>query len=167
MITLATPSRATTSPGVLLMTGIVLAALTEAISSTVLSLGRADILGDTYATPDEFASLDVGYTAAKLMSFLAAAWLMTRSNPRNVLLVSVLVMGLAPGAYCSSRDRQSFFSPMRLPGSRFSRRFLQSAPSLHPQRSCLRFMAGCSIPSPGNGSSSASCPSPCSRPGSC
>ena len=97
MITLATPSRATTSPGVLLMTGIVLAALTEAISSTVLSLGRADILGDTYATPDEFASLDVSYTAAKLMSFLAAAWLMTRANPRNVLLVSVLVMGFACG----------------------------------------------------------------------
>ncbi len=29
----------------------------------MLSLGRGDIIGDTYATPDEFAWLDVGYTA--------------------------------------------------------------------------------------------------------
>jgi DHA2 family multidrug resistance protein len=47
------------SSGALLVGGIVLAALTEAIASTMLSLSRQDIIGDTYATPDEFAWLDV------------------------------------------------------------------------------------------------------------
>ena len=51
--------------GSLLVAGIVLATLTEAIASTVLSLGRNDIIGDTYATPDEFAWLDIGYTATE------------------------------------------------------------------------------------------------------
>ncbi|RWD85103.1 MFS transporter [Mesorhizobium sp.] len=82
-------------PGVLLVAGIVLATLTEAIASTVLSLGRGDIIGDTYATPDEFAWLDVGYTAPKLIGFIAAAWLMSRINPRNLIVGSTLVMGAA------------------------------------------------------------------------
>lgn len=79
----------------LLITGIVLATLTEAIASTVLTLGRGDILGDTAATPDEFAWLDVGYTAFKLIGFMTASWLMSRWQPRNVVIVATLVMGLA------------------------------------------------------------------------
>jgi DHA2 family multidrug resistance protein len=82
-------------PGVLLVVGIVLATLTEAIASTVLSLGRGDIIGDTYATPDEFAWLDVGYTAPKLIGFMAAAGLMSRIIPRNLIVGSTLVMGAA------------------------------------------------------------------------
>ncbi len=82
-------------PGVLLVAGIVLATLTEAIASTVLSLGRVDIIGDTYATPDEFAWLDVGYTAPKLIGFMAAAWLMNRIKPHSLIVGSALVMGAA------------------------------------------------------------------------
>ena len=93
----ATPDRESASPGAFLVAGIILAALTEAIASTVLSLGRGDILGDTYATPDEFAWLDVGYTALKLTGFVTAPWLMTRMNPRNIMVVSALAMGLACG----------------------------------------------------------------------
>ncbi|MCY1397010.1 putative multidrug resistance protein MdtD [compost metagenome] len=81
--------------GVLLMVGIVLATLTEAIASTVLVLARADIIGDTYATPDEFAWLDVGYTALKLIGFMTAPWLMSRCFARSVMIASTLVMGLA------------------------------------------------------------------------
>ncbi|RAI64552.1 MFS transporter [Pseudomonas fluorescens] len=88
-------TRATT--GVLLIVGIVLATLTEAIASTVLSLGRGDIIGDTYATPDEFAWLDVGYIALKLMGFMIAPWLMQRFSARNVIIGATLVMGLACG----------------------------------------------------------------------
>ena len=73
----ATPGRDRRAAGALLVAGIVLATLTEAIASTVLSLGRNDIIGDTYATPDEFAWLDIGYTALKLIGFMAAPWLMT------------------------------------------------------------------------------------------
>ena len=81
--------------GTLLVVGIVLATLTEAIASTVLSLGRGDIIGDTYATPDEFAWLDIGYTALKLIGFMAAPWLMSRIDPRTLIIGSTLVMGAA------------------------------------------------------------------------
>jgi MFS transporter, DHA2 family, multidrug resistance protein len=92
-----TPSRDRPATGTLLVAGIVLATLTEAIASTVLSLGRGDIIGDTYATPDEFAWLDIGYTASKLIGFMAAPWLMNRVNPRNLIIGATLVMGAACG----------------------------------------------------------------------
>ena len=66
------PGHDRSEAGTFLLAGIVLATLTEAIASTVLSLGRGDIIGDTYATPDEFAWLDISYTSLKLMAFLAA-----------------------------------------------------------------------------------------------
>src|SRR5690606_22133341 len=65
------------------------------LASTILALGRADIIGDTAATPDEFAGLDVGYTAFKLIGFTFAPWLLTRVDPRHVLLAATLVMGAA------------------------------------------------------------------------
>ena len=85
----------TRSLGWLPIGGIVLASLTEAVASTVLSLGRGDILGDTYATPDEFAWLDICYTALKLIGFAFTPWLLTRVPPRTVLLAATLVMGAA------------------------------------------------------------------------
>ncbi|MDF9773984.1 DHA2 family efflux MFS transporter permease subunit [Pseudomonas baetica] len=88
-------SSARPTTGVLLIAGIVLATLTEAIASTVLALGRADIIGDTYATPDEFAWLDVGYIALKLIGFMIAPWLMQRFSARNVIIGATLVMGMA------------------------------------------------------------------------
>ncbi len=89
------PGRDRSAAGTLLVAGIVLAALTEAIASTVLSLGRGDIIGDTYATPDEFAWLDIGYTALKLIGFIVAPWLMTRITPRSLIVGSTLAMGTA------------------------------------------------------------------------
>ena len=91
------PEPGRTARGSLLVTGIILATLTEAIASTVLSLGRSDILGDTHATPDEFAWLDVGYTATKLTAFLTTPWLMTRIHPLTLVIGSTLVMGAACG----------------------------------------------------------------------
>ncbi|MBD9508872.1 MFS transporter [Ensifer sp. ENS10] len=92
-----TRNRDTSASGVLLVIGIVLAALTEAIASTVLSLGRGDIIGDIYATPDEFAWLDVGYTAFKLIGFMVAASMLTRIRPLSLVIGSTLIMGLASG----------------------------------------------------------------------
>lgn len=96
-VTQATPTRDKTSSGAALITGIMLAALTEAIASTVLSLGRGDIIGDVYATPDEFAWLDIGYTALKLIGFLAAPILMNRLTPRGLVTAATLVMGFSCG----------------------------------------------------------------------
>lgn len=81
--------------GPLLITGICLAALTEAIAGTVLSLGRADIVGDTYATPDEFAWLEVSYTAFKFSGFLAASLAIERIGAHRVMIGSTLIMGAA------------------------------------------------------------------------
>jgi MFS transporter, DHA2 family, multidrug resistance protein len=92
-----TPRRKRAATGPLLLTGIVLATLTEAIASTVLSLGRNDMIGDIHATPDEFAWLDIGYTALKLIGFMVAPWLMTRVDPRRLIIGATLVMGAACG----------------------------------------------------------------------
>jgi DHA2 family multidrug resistance protein len=91
----ATAARDAPAAGPLLVVGVVLAALTEAIAGTVLSLGRGDMIGDTHATPDEFAWLDVGYTALKLIGFMAAPRLMSRIDPRTVIVGATLVMGVA------------------------------------------------------------------------
>lgn len=88
-------NRESSTGSLFLVGGILLAALTEAIASTVLSLGRADIIGDTYATPDEFAWLDIGYTALKLIGFMIAPWLLSRIKPLNVVIGSTLAMGMA------------------------------------------------------------------------
>jgi len=97
MTTAPTPSHDKSTAGALLIAGIVLATLTEAIAGTVLSLGRAYMTGDTYATPDEAAWLDIGYTAVKFTGFMTAPWLMTRVNPYSLIIGSTLIMGIACG----------------------------------------------------------------------
>jgi DHA2 family multidrug resistance protein len=94
---LATALQARRHPGIMLFAGIVLASLTEAIAGTLLSLGRGDIMGDTHATPDEFAWLDVGYTSLKLIGFMAAPWLLTLIHPRSLAIGATVVMGAACG----------------------------------------------------------------------
>lgn len=88
-------ARGASASGWLLVGGVVLASLTEAIAGTALSLGRADIIGDIHATPDEFAWLDVGYVGAKLTGLALAPWLLARVEPRTLLLWAVLAMGAA------------------------------------------------------------------------
>jgi len=83
--------------GFLLVAGVAMATLTEAIASTILSLGRGDIIGDVYATPDEFAWLDIGYTTLKLIGFMVAPFLMSRIPPRALVVGATLVIGAACG----------------------------------------------------------------------
>jgi len=91
------PSRDRSAAGALLVAGIVLATLTDAIASTVLSLGRGYIIGDTHTTPDEFAWLDIGYTALKLIGFMVTPWLIQRVDAHRLVISSTLVMGAACG----------------------------------------------------------------------
>jgi len=92
-----TPDRDKPATGYLLVAGVVLATLTEAIAGTVLALGRGHISGDAHASPDEAAWLDIGYTALKLIGFMVAPWLMTRINPHRLIIGATLVMGTACG----------------------------------------------------------------------
>ncbi len=77
---------------------ILLATLAEAIASSALSLSRNDVMGATYATPDEFAWLDINYASAKLLAFIASPWLLSRVAPRRLLLAATLVLGIGCGA---------------------------------------------------------------------
>ena len=92
-----TPDRDRPATGYLLVAGVVLATLTEAIAGTVLALGRSYISGDAHAAPDESAWLDIGYTSLKLIGFMVAPWLMTRINPHRLIIGATLVMGTACG----------------------------------------------------------------------
>lgn len=89
---------------ILLVSGVVLATLTDAIASTVLSFGRLDMLGDIHATPDEFSRLDFGYTAAKLSMFLLAPWLMGRLSAPSCLRAATGAMTLACGLAALTTD---------------------------------------------------------------
>jgi DHA2 family multidrug resistance protein len=90
-----TAARPVGSAGGLLVAAVVLAALAEAIAGTALSLGRADIIGDIYATPDEFAWLDMAYTAMKLIGFIAAPWVLGRLGCRRTMLGATFVIAAA------------------------------------------------------------------------
>jgi DHA2 family multidrug resistance protein len=79
--------------GGLLVAGILLSVLTEAIAGTVLTLGRVDMIGDLHATPDEFSALDISYTAAKLVGFLVAGWLVGHVPAHRLVVIATLAMG--------------------------------------------------------------------------
>ena len=100
-MTLAAASTPTATPpttgGALLLAGVVAATLTEAVASTVLALGRFDIIGDIHATSDEVAWLDMAYVGLKLIGFVVTAWLLTRWTPRRVLLAATVTIGAACG----------------------------------------------------------------------
>jgi MFS transporter, DHA2 family, multidrug resistance protein len=97
MAIVVAPSRGETRIAGLYIAGLLLATLTEAIAGTILALGRADIMGDIYATPDEFAWLDVGYTALKFIGFMAAPWFFSRTDPHRLIVGLTLAMGAACG----------------------------------------------------------------------
>lgn len=75
--------------------GVLLAALAEAIVGTAVAPGRADLLADLHATPDELAWLDIAYTATKLIGFLVTPGLVNRIDARRLVVGSTLAMGAA------------------------------------------------------------------------
>jgi DHA2 family multidrug resistance protein len=97
MEALPAPGNPAVVKGWLLLSGITLAALAEAIASTVLSTGRLDMIGDTHATPDEFAWLDVGYTAAKFIAFFLTPWLISKLSGTVTVRAATGLLTLACG----------------------------------------------------------------------
>ncbi|MCR9282628.1 MAG: DHA2 family efflux MFS transporter permease subunit [Rhodobacteraceae bacterium] len=88
----------------LLVAGIVLAALCEAIASTVLSVARLDMSGDLYATSDEFSLLNVGYTAAKLAFFVLSPWLMYRLSAQTCIRAATGLLTISCGLAALTSD---------------------------------------------------------------
>jgi DHA2 family multidrug resistance protein len=69
--------------------------LTDAIAGTALSMARLDIMGGTHASADEFAKLDYGYTAAKLLAFVLTPWLAGAFNLYRCVMIAGAVMTAA------------------------------------------------------------------------
>ncbi|QXC53033.1 MFS transporter (plasmid) [Agrobacterium salinitolerans] len=108
--------RSSNIAGLCLITGTALAALTEAISGTVLSFARLDMMGNVGATSDEFARMDFGYTAVKLIAFVMAAWLAGRFTLKNSLLAATVTMTVASGLAAYTQDLQVLFAMRLLQG---------------------------------------------------
>jgi DHA2 family multidrug resistance protein len=96
---LDTPLRAS-----LVVTGVVLAAFMDAVASTALSIGRIDMLGDIYATPDELALADIVFIAARLTSFLIAPLLVMAAGPIACLRAGTVMLLLSSAAMTFSAD---------------------------------------------------------------
>ncbi len=95
MLSPSVSSQTRRNTGCFLLAGIVIATLTEAIAGTALTLGKGDIIGDVYATPDEFAWLDIGYTTLKMIAFLMASWIATTVNLRIIVVAATVMITLA------------------------------------------------------------------------
>lgn len=88
----------------LLIAGVFLAVLAEALTGTALSFGRIDMLGDLYTTTDEFAWLDIGYTAVKLCGFMMVPALFARFKPIRVMQAASFVMTVFSLAMLATAD---------------------------------------------------------------
>ncbi|WP_437609979.1 MFS transporter [Erwinia sp. V71] len=77
---------------VLLITGVLIALLTDGVGSTILSFARSEINGLLFTTPDEFASLTIVYLTAKIVGFLVAPWICGWMGTRATMTCGVSVM---------------------------------------------------------------------------
>jgi len=90
--------------GTFLILGATCAALTEAVAGTAISIARVDMMGGVHAGVDEFAKLDYGYTAAKLIGFAITPWLAGHYGMRTVLVFATAVMTIACGLMLSTTN---------------------------------------------------------------
>lgn len=84
-----------TASSIYLLCGATVVVLTDAIAGTALSLARLDMMGDTHASYDEFAKLDYGYTAVKLIAFVLTPWIASRLSLQRSVLIAATLMTLA------------------------------------------------------------------------
>lgn len=71
--------------------GVFAATLTDAIAGSTLSFIRFDMMGDVYASADEAAIFDYGYTAAKIVGFIFAAWVSSAQPLRPLLYATIAI----------------------------------------------------------------------------
>ncbi|WP_421368039.1 MFS transporter [Agrobacterium tumefaciens] len=83
-----------------LLSGAMTIVLTDAVAGTALSMARLDMMGDAHASADEFAKLDYGYTAAKLIAFVLTPWLAGSFGLYRSVMVAGVIMTAA--CYCAA-----------------------------------------------------------------
>jgi DHA2 family multidrug resistance protein len=88
----------------MVVAGIVIASCMDAIAGTALAIGRIDMLGDTHATPDEFAIFDIAFIAARLTAFLVAPLFVIAIKPTACLRGGAAALLLSSAAMTFSVD---------------------------------------------------------------
>ncbi len=76
------------APGWFLVYGIVLAAIGEEMVGSLTSFGQKTLLGDTHANQDQFAWLDMAFTATQFFSFYLTPWILQRVAIQTYLRLS-------------------------------------------------------------------------------
>jgi DHA2 family multidrug resistance protein len=99
-----------------LLFGAVTIVLTDAIAGTALSMARLHIMGGTHASPDEFAKLDYGYTAAKLIAFALTPWLAGSLQLYRIVMCAGVIMTAACCGTGYSTDLNFLFALRLLQG---------------------------------------------------
>lgn len=110
------PSSFSTS-ALFLLAGATIVVLTDAVAGTALALARLDMMGDTHASVDEFAKLDYGYTAMKLIAFVLTPWLAGRFNLYRCVMVAAATMTAACGLAAITDDLNLVFALRLLQGA--------------------------------------------------
>lgn len=92
----------------ILCIAVVVALLTDAIGSTVLSFARTDINGAFSTTPDQYSLLITAYVAAKIIGYLLAPWIcgVVGARASMTTALSSITMGFALMTLVDSRLAQ-------------------------------------------------------------
>ena len=75
-------------PGWFLIWGVVLAAIGEEMVGSLTAFGQRRLLGDTHADQDQFAWLDMAFTATQFFSFYLTPWILQRVSIQTYLRFS-------------------------------------------------------------------------------
>ena len=77
---------------------IVVLMAVDGINSTLLVVNRGQVMGHYAAAPDEASWLNIGYLAAKLLTFVWAPWLIGRLGSQRTLLAGGFCLAVCTGA---------------------------------------------------------------------
>ncbi|MCC2610942.1 MFS transporter [Neorhizobium petrolearium] len=99
-----------------LLAGSTVIVLTDALAGTALSMARLDMMGGTHASADEFAKLDYGYTAAKLIAFSLTPWLAGLLTLYRCVVMAGVVMTAACFGAAHINDLELLFGLRLLQG---------------------------------------------------
>lgn len=87
-----------------LLAALSLAAIVDAVNSTILVIARTDIMGSTHATQDEIAWVNMAYLSAKLTAFPLAAWITLRIAPAQLIFGSIAVLLISSSGCSTTSD---------------------------------------------------------------
>ena len=86
---------------------LTVAALTDAVNSTILVVAREHLMGSTNSTQDEIAWVNMAYLSAKLTAFPVSAWLTTRFKSKFLLGIAISALLISSFACAATDDLET------------------------------------------------------------